>query len=125
QEFELWLHDGVSMSELAPRIAELQACLQACCEAIVQALPGQIEGGHPGLEQTADLQSLLSHLLGMLQSSDAKAARFLTDNAGALQAGLGLRRFERLAKAISDFDYDTALQWLELSSPTTPTSHEP
>jgi two-component system, sensor histidine kinase and response regulator len=125
QEFELWLHEGVSMSELAPRIAELQACLQARCEAIVRVLPGQIEGGHPGLEQAADLQSLLARLLGMLQSSDAKAARFLTDNAGALQAGLGLRRFERLAKAISDFDYDTALQWLELSSPTTPTSHEP
>lgn len=125
QDFELWLHEGVAVSELSPRIADLQVSLQACCGAIVQALPGQVEGEHPALGQAADLQSLLSNLLAMLQSSDAKAARFLTDNAGALQAGLGLRRFERLAKAISDFDYDTALQWLELSSPTTPTPYEP
>ena len=125
QEFELWLHEGVALSELAPRIADLQVSLQECCGAIEQALPDQIDSGHPEQGQAADLPSLLSHLLGMLQSSDAKAARFLTDNAGALQAGLGLRRFERLAKSISDFDYDTALQWLELSSPNTPTSHEP
>jgi two-component system sensor histidine kinase/response regulator len=125
RDLEFWLHQGVSLDELTPRLDELQVSLQACCEAITHALPKEPATAPGGEFNASEFAALQARLLDMLQSSDAKAARLLTDNAAALQMGLGLQCFERVAQAISDFDYDSALQWLAVPSANAPSFHAP
>ena len=108
-------------------IDSLKDQISEVLDELIPAIEAQLPQDGPSvLPAEVDRQQLLAvctELLGLLASADYKANILLERHAGLLQAGLG-PEFQKLAAAVSSFDFDIAArrleQWLRSRSDAPP-----
>nr|WP_315203712.1 response regulator [uncultured Albidiferax sp.] len=96
------------MEACAVRLDPLVAGLSAQLPALM-GVPGAVPTGAFDVDQ---FQVVRSRLIGLLAEDDPRAADVWRDHAALLRVGLG-ERFDTIAQALVDFDFEIALQALE------------
>lgn len=101
----------------APLLAQLEAQLHALCADIDSLLLTQCEDAVPGAAPEIDaeqLRQLIGELVALLRDGDGAAIDLVEKAAPVLAAALGVPTFQLVAAATHAFDFETALDALEM-----------
>ncbi|XLZ69069.1 Hpt domain-containing protein [Massilia sp. SR12] len=113
-EVENAIAAGADSGALLP---QLDALLGAACASIDQLLCEQGDTVVPGeapVIDAAQLRALIEELVGLLRDGDGAAIDLVEKSAPVLAAALGVPTFQMVAAATHAFDFETALDALEM-----------
>lgn len=113
-EVENAIAAGADTSALLP---QLEALLGETCDSIDKLLCEQgdkVAPGEPPVIDAAQLRALIEELAGLLREGDGAAIDLVEKSAPVLAAALGVPTYQMVAAATHAFDFETALDALEM-----------
>ncbi len=104
-------------ADAAALVAQLDMLLREACGSIDDLLFEHGDNVAPGETQPVDpaqLRALIEELVGLLREGDGAAIDLVEKSATILAAALGVPTFQMVAAATHAFDFETALDVLEM-----------
>jgi HPt (histidine-containing phosphotransfer) domain-containing protein len=104
-------------ADAAALVSQLDVMLRETCASIDQLLSDHSDNVAPSAAPVIDpsqLRALLEELVGLLRDGDGAAIDLVEKSAPVLAAALGVPTFQMVAAATHAFDFETALDALEM-----------